>query len=274
MCTLTAQRWIERRTIFRRPDEQIDTRVHDVAEIPREVAKAFVERHHYSGSFPASSHWVGLHERGELVGVAVFSVPARPEVVSNVFPALPIEQCRDLGRFVLLDRVAGNGESWFLARAFELLRFHRKPITGVVSFSDPAPRATIDGRTVMPGHVGTIYQASNAVYVGRSRPETIFLLPDGRSVARRSFQKVRDGVRGWRPVVADMVAAGADPLSELAGEDERTAWLAQWLPRVTRPFRHPGNHKYAWVLERRLRRHLPESAGAYPKQLDSLRAAA
>jgi hypothetical protein len=27
----------------------------------------------------------------------------------------------DLGRFVLLDQVEANGESWFLGRAFELL---------------------------------------------------------------------------------------------------------------------------------------------------------
>ena len=38
----------------------------------------------------------------------------------------------ELGRFVLLDSVAGNGETWFLARSFEILRKHA--IVGVVSF--------------------------------------------------------------------------------------------------------------------------------------------
>ena len=30
----------------------------------------------------------------------------------------------ELGRFVLLDSVAGNGETWFLARSFDILRKH------------------------------------------------------------------------------------------------------------------------------------------------------
>jgi hypothetical protein len=31
----------------------------------------------------------------------------------------------------------------------------------------------------MPGHVGTIYAATNAVYTGRATARTVKLLPDG-----------------------------------------------------------------------------------------------
>jgi hypothetical protein len=55
------------------------------------------------------------------------------------------------------------------------------------------------------------------------------------------------------------------------GEDTR-GWLAAALARTTRNVRHPGNHKYAWGLQRATRRIcLPRLA--YPKQLDSTRTA-
>ena len=99
------------------------------------------------------------------MGIAVFSTPARAEVTTNWMRGEPTEHV-ELGRFVLLDHVRANAESWMIARCFDWLR--REGITGVVSFSDPAPRV-VEGRRVFGGHIGTIYQASNAVYAGRSR---------------------------------------------------------------------------------------------------------
>src|SRR5262245_917910 len=56
----------------------------------------------------------------------------------------------------------------FLARWWELAARHG--VRGVVSLSDPVPRRTVAGELVFPGHVGTIYQASNAAYLGRTTP--------------------------------------------------------------------------------------------------------
>jgi hypothetical protein len=44
---------------------------------------------------------------------------------------------------VLLDEVPGNGETWFLGRAFRLLR--QEGFVGVVSFSDPCQRTNQHG---------------------------------------------------------------------------------------------------------------------------------
>lgn len=262
------QRWVERRASYRRPSEQIDASAHDVDFIDRATARAFVERHHYSGTFPAARFRIGLFERAELVGVAVFSVPARDAVTASVFPDLAPAARVELGRLVLLDRCAGNAESWLVARAFELVR--DCGVAGVVSFSDPAPRRTAAGALVMPGHVGTVYQALNARYLGRSRADTLRLLPDGRSFPRRSYQKIRDGARGWRPAAARLVDLGAAPLAADADREERVAWLATWLPRLTRAMKHPGCHRYAWTLGRRHRRtaqpYGPDTC--YPKQVD------
>lgn len=168
------QRWKTGRDTYRPVGETIDTRAYEVASIPDDsTARAFVETHHYSKSYPAARFRYGLYRGDHLAGVAVFSVPARAAVLA-VLPGDPSERT-ELGRFVLLDDVAANGETWFLARAFEMLR--TAGIAGVVSFSDPMARRRSDGSIVHPGHVGTIYQAFNAIFLGRARPDRIRLLP-------------------------------------------------------------------------------------------------
>ena len=87
---------------------------------------------------PAARFRIGLYRHGDLAGVAVFSHPCSNAVLTNVFQA-PLLSTVELGRFLLLDFVGGNGETWFLARAFEILR--SRGIVGVVSFSDLRYRA-------------------------------------------------------------------------------------------------------------------------------------
>jgi hypothetical protein len=251
------QRWRDKRTSYRPAGEPIDPRRYEVAIIDRDgPARAFVEAHHYSGTYPAARARFGLYQGPELVGVAVFSVPMRPEVLRP----FPTDLAAELGRFVLLDSVPGNGETWFLARCLDVLRGHGW--AGIVSLSDPCPRPAADGALTFRGHVGTIYQASSAIYAGRATARTLRLLPDGRTFSDRAAQKIRAREVGWRYAVEQLRAAGAaEP-----GNDLR-AWLKTWLPRVTRPLRHPGNHRYLLPLDRAARKLCPPPQ-AYPKQVD------
>jgi hypothetical protein len=254
------QRWRSGRAFYRPPDEPIQTRAYEVARIADDTTpKAFVTGHHYAHSYPAARFRFGLYRGARLVGVAVFSQPVNNATLTNVFP-VPALEATELGRFVLLDDVPGNGETWFLARCFHQLR---DDVAGVVSFSDPMPRTTIDGRLVMPGHVGTIYQAFNGVYLGRARAEILHVLPDGTVFHRRAIAKVRARSKGWRYASAILERHGAPP----PGPDTR-AWIATWLPRLTRRQRHRGNHRYAWAIDRKLRRHLAQQQ-AYPKMRDA-----
>lgn len=238
--------------------EVIDPRHFEVAEVREMVAKAFVERFHYAKSYPAARFRFGLFQRGgELVGVAVFSHPMQDKVLK----ALPCdrEEGVELGRLVLLDHVLANAESWFIARCFELL--YRAGVRGVVSFSDPEPRTDTSGRTVFRGHVGFIYQASNACYAGRATARTLRLLPNGLVLSDRAISKVRQQERGHEYAEALLVQHGARP--RRPSEDPRL-WLASELPRITRPIRHHGNFKYLFGLDRRVRKRLPASL-PYPK---------
>ncbi len=266
------QRWELGRHRWRPAGETIRTSEYEVAEIPDDTtARRFIELHHYSHEYVAARFRFGLFHRGVLVGVAVFSQPVNNKTLTNVFPVHHLEAC-ELGRLVLLDEVAGNGESWFVSRCFDRLRKAEvvapdgrefRGILGVVSFSDPMPRRTLSGEIVLPGHVGTIYQALNGIYAGRGTARTLRILPDGTCLNARSIQKIRKREKGWVGQVEKLRSYGADE----PWEDTR-AWLGYWVPRLTRALPHAGNHKYLWALGRELRNSLPRG-GAYPKIKDS-----
>lgn len=294
------QRWFQRLGSWRDPSEIIDTRTYEVAELHDDATpKRFVEAHHYSGSYPAARERFGLYRIGggfaareadalahagdtaraehmlssserDLVGVAVFSHPPNEAVLRR----LPCERMAgiELGRFVLLSSVPGNGESWFLARCFEHLR--QKGLEALVSHSDPLPRRTTTGDLVLPGHIGNIYQATNAIYGGRTKARAIWLLPDGTVFSERAMTKIRARDRGYRYAVEQLVDHGAERPLDL-GQD-LGAWLTDQLPRVGRRVKHRGNHRYLWALNKHLRKAiaalaLVDAAGdpvKYPKQLD------
>ncbi len=208
MITSVVQRWRFRRDSYRPAGEVIATHRFEVAKLARDTeAKSFVVAHHYSSSFPAARFRFGLFEQQELVGVAVFSAPF-PAALESA--ALPGEAPVELSRFVLLDRVPANAETWMLARCWELLR---QDADAVLSFSDPMPRRNADGAVVFGGHVGTIYRALNGVYLAHEADHGALL---GGHVALE---------------VADMLRLGGAPADSV--DADLPARIAA-LPRVAR----------------------------------------
>jgi hypothetical protein len=259
METPITQRWRGGRASYRPADETINPREYEVALIEDDTtARRFVEESHYSGTYPAALVRFGLYWHALLVGVAVFSMSCNSAALTNVFPRVPLELLLELGRFVLLDLAPGNSETWFKARCREVLK--QLGYVGIVSFSDDVARTDGEGRQIFCGHVGTIYQASNAVFLGRGTARTLRLLPDGKVFSDRTAQKVRAGERGWRYAAGQLEAFGATAAPE--DGQERRVWLKHWTATLTRPLRHPGNLKYAWSLHKSVK--LPASL-PYPK---------
>lgn len=188
MRTNFTQRFTNKKPTYRPVGETIDPRAFDVSEITETAARIFILEHHYSGSFPASRRRFGLFKNGELVGVAVFSHPCNEKTITNVFGCEKAADGLELGRFVLIDSVPSNGESWFLARCRAILK---NDFVGFVSFSDDFPRLDDQGLTIFAGHIGTIYQASNAAFLGRGTSRYIRLLADGKVFSDRALQKIR-----------------------------------------------------------------------------------
>ena len=250
MITDFDQRWRDRRAIYKLAGirgESFQPRLYEVQEdLPEAEARAFTEKNHYSGSFPVAQRCFGLRYRAELVGTFVSSVPQGDKVLRKVFPdkeGMPT----DCGRFVLEEGVPHGGESWFHARVREVLA--RDGYTGLLAFADDVRRTDAEGRVIYIGQLGTIYKASNALFLGRGTPRSVRLMPDGHVFPERSIQKIRKGERGWRGAAAKLEALGAPRVPE--DPEQRLIWLHAALAAHTRPLRHPGPLKYVWRLHKR-----------------------
>jgi hypothetical protein len=250
------QRWNNRNTSYRPARETIDTSIYEIGDIDHSAAKDFIVKHHYSGSYPAAIARYGLYRNETLVGVCVYS-----DIMKNVLESIKIDiPMIELSRLVLLDDVEANGETWFMAETRRrLAKLDRADL--ILTHSDDMPRTSIDGTVTHVGHVGTIYQASNAVYVGRAKRNTLYLLPDGKVFSQRVQSKIRSREQGWQYSVNYLVKHGA----KLPEKDEDlTKWLNHWRPLICRKYTHPGNHRYFIPIKSKIRKFLPDSL-PYPK---------
>lgn len=261
------QRWRDRRASYRPAGEVFNPARAEVCAIDELGAKAFVCRHHYAGTYPAARFRVGLFVkhgrflREQLAGVAVFSVPMSNYIIPRYFE-IPAGHGVELGRLVLLDEIEANAESWFVARAFRLLRVQFPDISGVLAYSDPVERITAAGEIVKRGHIGTVYQALNASYRGRSRAQPMVIAADGRIVGRRALMKLKHDDVGAAYAYEQLRSMGAPARLPL---ETGPAYLARALAGGGfRRQKHPGNHTYTWWLgARRARPHW--ASLAYPK---------
>lgn len=259
------ERWLppEGRDLFRPGEFSVDI-------IDTLKAKTLVEQHHYSRSFPASRLSVGLFQNAgagvsQLVGVAVFSVPMQAATVPR-YTGLEGWQGVELGRFLCLPSVAFNGETWFLARAFSLLRSEKADVEGVVSYADPMERRSQCGLLTKPAHAGQIYQASNATFAGRAAARWVWLDRQGQVVSERALAKIKAQHAGHGYAERQLLAAGAD--ARRRGEEPRD-WLSRVLVEpVFRRVRHPGNYAFVFGLTRQATATIRRIAGGtvpYPR---------
>lgn len=228
-------------------------KLHEVKAISESEAKHFVKVNHYSQTYPAARFRVGLLNQGRLVGCAVFSVPASQKVISRYVSGLNSHlEGVELGRLVLLNECAFNAETWFLSRAFKMVR-RELGVRFILSYSDPVARFDLQGRIIKPPHYGQIYQALNASYFGRASRSTLLMLPNGRSFSPRALSKIRNDERGKAYAVSQLVEAGApEPLLNESGADYVTR-----VSFIFRKIKHPGNLAYCWFFDKRLKEQLP-----------------
>ena len=93
------------------------------------------------------------------------------------------------------------------------------------------------------------------------------LLPDGSVLSARAIAKIKAMDQGWLYASKILIEHGAEPLrigADLFGAaDDPKVWTERWVLALTRPVRHPGNWRYDFPLQRKVKSKLP--ALPYPK---------
>ena len=164
-------------------------------------AKTYIHANHYShGSHGGPSPCYGLYQgegglfgERKLLGVAMFATPCSENVRASVFGEKYVDCVTELHRLHLLDITPRNSESWMISRILRQLHIDRPDIRAVVSFADPTE-----------GHLGVIYQATNAIYYGVSGKSRFWMDTEGRlRHPRQNGVNIAGEELGWKPVMRE-----------------------------------------------------------------------
>lgn len=201
--------------------------------IPSGEARDYVRARHYSRSSHARP-WpcFGLFEGKKMVGVCLFATPCSEAVRASIFGPHKKSSVIELHRFFIEDGTPRNMESWMVARSLRLLRQTRPETKAVISFSDPSAQHSTTGIK----HTGTIYRASNALYLGRTTRRRFFVDPEGRLRHPRqcghNVTLVEAAAMGWVPEWRD----GKYRYLFLLGGRVQKIWLRRSLKVTPLPY--------------------------------------
>jgi len=204
----------------------------------REAIRFACIRFHYARSVPVSTIGFNVYNgAGEWCGVVLYGRGATPNIGS--------EYGLKTGEALELVRVALNGKqeatSQAVAASLKLLREKCPLCRLVVSFAD-----------CDQSHLGTIYQATNWIYVGTvKRGECTAFIVHGRKMHPKTVysHKVRIGGRVVPcPQTIQAVRRFFDPAAT--------------------EFRTLGKRKYLYPLDKRTRKRILPLARPYPKNED------
>lgn len=141
-----------------------------VDKIDYRLAKSIVVENHYSHSMPSAEVSLGLYYKDRCAGVVVYG----PSASSKMKQSLPSSNYLELVRLFAFDWTPKNVESYLIGQSIKWIRNHRSDIKVLVSFADPSE-----------GHFGTIYQATNWLYCGKSLGDKWYII-DGKKTHPRS----------------------------------------------------------------------------------------
>lgn len=137
-----------------------------VKDIPPKVAREYIATFHYSHIMPDSCKetyggYIGL----KLAGIIAFGTGASNEAFTRLIPNIKLDNTRELIRLWSPDGMPKNTESKMISKALKMLP---KNVKLIISFADP-----------FHNHIGMIYQATNFLYCGMTKPSKMLIDKDG-----------------------------------------------------------------------------------------------
>lgn len=142
-----------------------DMQVHPV---PTRDVDEFCKRWHYAHHGGAMAWTYGLYDGPVLVGVVAYNIPTMP-ACSAYFGADKWEWVAHMGRLVCADDAPRNVESHLIAGSLKLLKEARPVVRAVATYAATGV-----------GHIGYVYQATNALYLGTTASSHYYIDRQGR----------------------------------------------------------------------------------------------
>lgn len=166
-------------------------KVRDMVVGPASVAdvQEFARRYHYTGTGGNATWRWGLWHGATLLGVVAYNLPTR-ETCESVFGSEHYDKVWHMGRLALADDAPHNSESRLIAGSLRAIRASHENVWGILTY------AATD-----VGHLGYVYQATNALYTGTGGHAVVYI--DKRGQRRSDYyasayvSKADARARGW-----------------------------------------------------------------------------
>lgn len=135
-----------------------------VKSITYNDTKPFILDIHYAKRMPSISYAYGLFYKNELTGIVSYGSPASPALCKGVAGEDNRSIVLELNRLVLKYNNK-NEASYLVSNSLKLL---------------PKPRIIVSYADTKQNHIGIIYQATNFLFTGTSKPRTDMAGKDGK----------------------------------------------------------------------------------------------
>lgn len=145
-------------------------KVRDMTVGPATVADVheFARRYHYTGVGNNANWRWGLWHGATLHGIVSYNMPTR-SVCASVFGAEHLHRVWHMGRLILSDDSPRNSESRLIGGSLRAIQATYPDVWGVLTY------AATD-----VGHLGYVYQATNALYTGTGGDPVFYVDTAGR----------------------------------------------------------------------------------------------
>mgnify|MGYP003652355422 FL=1 len=137
---------------------------YSVKQIEYDDTKPFILDIHYAKRMPSISYAYGLFCENKLVGIVSYGSPASPSLCKGVAGLENKSIVLELNRLVLKYNNK-NEASYLVGNSLKLL---------------PKPKIIVSYADTKQDHVGFIYQATNFLFTGTSKPRTDMAGKDGK----------------------------------------------------------------------------------------------
>jgi hypothetical protein len=174
------------------PQKSGELEIRPVTKDELATAKDHIQNQHYIRRWPRGVQaTLGIFKGGKQIGTLLYGIGTRAQSAREIFqgedgkPVMQNNQMWELQRVFTTDdakKETPNLGSMVIGRANEWIRQNGKtkdgkPVKAVISYADSSA-----------GHKGSVYQSTNATYLGEQRPLTFFVVtnPKNGNFERRS----------------------------------------------------------------------------------------
>lgn len=164
------------------PAKVKDFQVHPVT---KQEIQFFAEKWHYSKSAGSVLWAYGLYNQYKLLGIVAYNMPTR-EVCAFPFGEDYVDSVVHMGRLVCRDEAPRNSESKLIAQSLKLLKLDKPNIRAVITYAA--------GRQ---NHLGYVYQATNALYLGTANERSFYIDEKGNHRSTNKIYYAEALARGW-----------------------------------------------------------------------------